>query len=182
MGKWLVIYSSVTGNTKCVAEAMAEKMQDADVFSVDKVPEDFSMYEVVVIGYWLRRGTPDERTQAFLPTIHDKAVALFETHGAQPYSEHTITAFARAAYLLGEGCNILGTFACQGKINPALIAMRKRGGADDPHANTEENAARWALAAGHPNEVDLAAAADFAGRLYQKLETWKKYHEKIQRS
>ena len=34
MGKWAVIYSSVTGNTKQVAEAIAEAAGEADVIRV----------------------------------------------------------------------------------------------------------------------------------------------------
>ena len=40
MGKWAVIYSSVTGNTRTIAEAIAEQAGDADVFRVQDAPED----------------------------------------------------------------------------------------------------------------------------------------------
>lgn len=50
MGKWAVIYSSVTGNTKKIAEAIAEQAGDADIFRVQDAPEDLSGYEVVAIG------------------------------------------------------------------------------------------------------------------------------------
>ena len=39
MAKWLVVYSSITGNTKLVAEAIAEAAQ-ADIYAVQQVPED----------------------------------------------------------------------------------------------------------------------------------------------
>ena len=181
MGKWLVVYSSVTGNTKQIAEAMAAAAEDADLFAVQDAPEDLSAYEVVLAGYWLRRGAPDARMAAFLPKLHGKEVALFETHGAQLHSEHTITAFARAAYLLGPDCGVLGTFACQGRINPALIEMRKKAGPDDPHANTGENAARWASAATHPDTADLAAAQDFVRHMYKKLEVRRRYMQQEQK-
>lgn len=44
MGKWAVIYSSVTGNTRTIAEAIAEQAGDADVFRVQDAPEDLSSY------------------------------------------------------------------------------------------------------------------------------------------
>ena len=141
MGKWLVVYSSVTGNTKKVAEAMAQAAKEADLFSVDEVPEDLSGYEVVLAGYWLRRGGPDPKMARFLPRVAGRQVVFFQTHGTMPGTEHAVTAFARAALLLGEGCSILGTFSCQGKINPVLIKKRKKAGPEDPHANSAENAA-----------------------------------------
>ncbi len=180
MGKWLIVYSSVTGNTKQIAEAMAGAADNADLFAVQDVPEDLSSYEVILAGYWLRRGAPDAGMAAFLPKLQGKEVVLFETHGAQLHSEHTITAFARAACLLGAGCSVLGTFACQGKINPALIAMRKNAGPEDPHANTGENVARWAAAATHPDADDLRAARDFVRHMYKKLEVRRRYMKQKQ--
>lgn len=56
MGKWAVIYSSVTGNTRQIAEAIAEQAGDADLFRVQDAPHDLSGYEVVAVGYWLRLG------------------------------------------------------------------------------------------------------------------------------
>lgn len=57
--------------------------------------------------------------------LNNKTVILFQTQGAELNSEHSITAFARAASYLGENCKVLGTFASQGKINPAMLERRK---------------------------------------------------------
>ena len=119
MGKWAVIYSSVTGNTRTIAEAIAEQAGDADVFRVQDAPEDLSGYDVVALGYWLRLGQPDPLMLKYLPKVRDAQVVFFQTHGTSPTSEHAITSFARAGYNLGPGCTILGTFGCRGKINPA---------------------------------------------------------------
>ena len=174
MGKWAVIYSSVTGNTRMVAEEMAKAAGEAELFAVEDMPEDLSGYEVVAIGYWLRLGGPDPKMMKYLPKVHDAKVILFQTHGADPGSEHVVTAYARAAYLLGAGCEILGTFGCQGKINPALIEKRKNAGPDDPHGG-EAAMARWQRAASHPDEQDLAAASDFVRQMQRKLVMRQKY-------
>ena len=173
---WAVIYSSLTGNTKSVAEKIAEVAGDADLFEIKDAPLDFSNYEVVAIGYWLKRGGADPLTSEFLPKIQNANVLLFETHGAEPKSEHVITAFARAAYLLGEGCKILGTFSCQGKVNPTMIEQRlKTAKADDPHLGSIE---RWKKAANHPNEEDFQAAEEFVAAMKRKFLLLKRYEEK----
>ena len=98
MGKWAVIYSSVTGNTKKIAEAMAEAVgADCDVFRVQEAPEDVSDYDVVLLGYWLRLGAPDPLMLKYLPKVHGTRVCFFQTHGTDPTSEHAVTSFARAA-------------------------------------------------------------------------------------
>ena len=168
MGKWGVFYSSVTGNTKMIAEKIAEAAGDSDLLPVEEMPEDLSGYEVVALGYWLRLGGADPKMMRYLPKVKDSTVILFETHGTDPGSEHAITAFARAAYLLGEGC--------QGKINPALIEKRKNSSPDDPHGGTAAME-RWKRAANHPNKEDFSAAADFVAQMKRKLMLRQKYWE-----
>ena len=169
MGKWAIIYSSVTGNTRTIAEAMAEALGDsAELYRVQDAPEDLSGYEVVLLGYWLRLGAPDPLMLRYLPKVHDACVCFFQTHGTDPGSEHAATAFARAGYHLGKGCDILGTFGCRGQINPALLEKRRKGDPDDPH-NSEQSRARWKAAAGHPDDADKQAAKDFIAAMCRKL-------------
>ena len=168
MKEWCVIYSSLTGNTKLVAEAMAEEA-DADIFSVAEAPEDLSGYEAVALGYWLRLGAPDPKMLALLPKIEGKDVVFFQTHGTDPGSEHAVTAFARAGYALGADCYIAGTFSCQGKLNPKIVEKRKKEAAaeDDPHAGKKAQA-RWQRAASHPDAEDLQRAHDFMRVMLEK--------------
>ena len=173
MRKWAVIYSSTTGNTKVIAEEIAGA-SGGDIFRVQDAPADLSAYEVVALGYWLRRGGPDDLMKAYLPKVRDACVVLFQTHGADVGSEHAVTSFARAAYLLGAHCEILGTFSAQGKLAPALIARRKKSAPDDTH-NSPEAQERWGRAANHPNEEDRAAAREFVGKMEHKLDLLEKF-------
>lgn len=174
MTKWAVIYSSVTGNTRQIAEAIAAQAGNADIFRVQDAPADVSAYDVVAIGYWLRRGQPDPLTLKYLAGVKNVKVAFFQTHGTAPTSEHAITSFARAGYHLGTGCEILGTFGCRGRINPVLLEKRRNAGADDPHGGAE-SAARWKLADSHPDAQDLADARDFVERMEHKLAMQKRF-------
>ena len=180
VGKWGVFYSSVTGNTKLIAEKIAEAAGDADLRPVEEMPGDLSPYEVVALGYWLRLGGADPKMMKYLPKVKNATVLLFETHGTDPGSEHAVTAYARAAYLLGEGCEILGTFGCQGRINPALIEKRKNSSPSDPHGGPEARE-RWQRAANHPNEEDLAAATEFVSKMKHKLLLRQKYIQQKQK-
>ena len=173
MRKWAVIYSSTTGNTKAIAEEIAGA-SGGDIFRVQDAPTDLSTYDVVALGYWLRRGGPDDLMKAYLPKVNDACVILFQTHGADVGSEHAVTSFARAAYLLGADCEILGTFSAQGKLAPALIARRKKAQPDDTH-NSPEAQERWVRAAEHPNEEDRAAARTFVEKMEHKLDLLEKF-------
>ncbi len=173
MSKWAIAYTSVTGNTRQVAEAIA-RASGGDLFNIDESMPNLEGYEIVALGYWLKRGAPDPVMKNFLPTVRNVRVVLFETHGVENGSEHVVTAFARAAYLLGKGCDILGTFDCQGRVDPELIEKRKAAGADDPH-NTVDSVKRWERASTHPDEEDLRRAEEFVSKIEQKLILRQKY-------
>ena len=175
MRKWAVIYSSTTGNTKAIAEEIANTA-GGDLYRVQDAPTDLSAYEVVALGYWLRRGGPDDLMKAYLPKVTNARTVLFQTHGTDVGSEHAVTSFARSAYLLGAGCEILGTFSAQGKLAPALIARRKKSDPDDTH-NSPEAQERWQRAADHPNEDDRAAAREFVHKMEHKLDLLEKFRQ-----
>lgn len=175
--KWLIVYSSVTGNTQQIAEALQEGLgaRNADLFSI-KEKNSFSAadYENIAVGYWLTRGAPDAGIQEFLHGLHNKTIILFQTQGSMLGSEHSVTAFARAALHLAPDNTVLGTFASQGKINPALLARRKAD-SNSPHSANERNKRRWAAAASHPDEGDLQRAREFTAAMQHKLELRRKY-------
>ena len=173
--KNIVIYSSMTGNTKKIAEKICETLGDAEIFSCQNAPKDLSGYDLIFLGYWLKRGAPDPGFTKFLQTIHDAKVVLFQTHGTEKNSEHAVTAFARAACLLGENCKIIGTFGCTGKINPKIIEQRKKI-PNDPHGG-EKGFERWKNAENHPDEKDLKDAAEFAEKMKIKFQRIAEYEK-----
>ena len=69
----------------------------------------------------------------------------------------------------GEGCEQIGSWHCQGAIDPKLIEqMRKMPKVPgNPHAATPETEARWSAAASHPDAEDLAAATEAAKAVRQ---------------
>ena len=156
--KSLIVYSSVTSNTKKVAEAIAAVFpKPADLYPVETAPAA-DAYDVVALGFWVDRGTADQKAQAYLRTIHGKKIALFATLGAYPDSEHAAKSMANAAALLADDNELLGTFICQGKVTPRLVDKFKDLPPGHPHAMTPEREARHREAAKHPDTNDLEKA------------------------
>ena len=157
-----VVYSSRTGNTKAVGEAIATAL-GAPVFSVSDKPV-LSSYEGIAFGYWVDRADANAEAREFMASLSGKKVFLFGTLGAYPDSEHGQRAFAKAQSHVEEENQILGHFMCQGKIDPAILErfknMPKK--ADNPHAPSAERIKLWAAGAGHPNQDDFAHAGQAA--------------------
>ena len=91
----IVIYSSLTGNTKKVGEAIASGLPaGTEAVPVKDVPADLADYDCVFVGFWGDRGTADQATADLLPKLRNKHVALFATLGANPKSPHAAESLA----------------------------------------------------------------------------------------
>lgn len=167
--KTLIVYSSMTGNTKLVAEAIATVFgEEAGLFPVESAPAA-DAYDLIAVGFWVDRGTADKKAQSYLEGIRGRKVALFGTLGAYPDSEHAAKSMENATKLLNGSNKLVETFICQGKVNPKLIEKFKELPAGHPHAMTPEREARHHEAAKHPDTNDLARAKAVFAKLKQRL-------------
>ena len=156
--KFLVVYSSRTGNTQKVARAIYDALPEPkDIFSAKEAP-DPSGYDFLALGFWVDKGTANAGSAGYMETVKNKKIGLFGTLGAYPDSDHAKQCMKKAKALV-QGNEILGEFLCQGKVDPALIKMMETKMKDDPHHRmTPERKARLEEAAKHPDEKDLANA------------------------
>jgi len=161
MKDFLIVYSSKTGNTEKVAKKFYEAGGErCDLAAVKQVPA-VDDYKVIFAGYWVDKGEPDKDMQEFLQTLDNKKVVLFQTLGAEAYSEHGISSLANAGRYLSTGCKVVGTLSIRGAIDPKLIETMMKMPEGHPHAPTEESKKRWKDASTHPDEADLQAAGEY---------------------
>jgi len=148
--KSLVVYSSQSGNTKKLAETINEVLPgEKEIYPVDEAP-DPGGYDFVAVGFWLKPGKPDPKSSEYLKKAGKTKLFLFATHGAAVNSDHAKKAM-EAAKSLAEGADIIGTFDCQGEVNPVLLEKVKAR-PDPPEWIGDAETAK-----GHPDERDLNA-------------------------
>ena len=149
-----VIYSSRTGNTEKVAKQLAEALGATchSMKDTSAVPEGADL----CVGTWIDRGTADAGAKKYIESLRGRRVFLYGTLGAEPDSQHAEKCIANIRALFDPSNEILGAILVQGAIDPMLIEMFKSMPKDNVHAFTEENAARYAAAASHPDENDFA--------------------------
>ncbi len=166
--KILVAYSSKTGNTKKVAEAIHEEFKDcSDIKPIDEVKE-VSGYDYVFIGFWADKGTANEDAAKFMSTIEGQKCGIFATLGAYPYSVHAHDVLVNAAKLLSEKNTVLGTFICQGPVDPEILEKFKSLPKDNPHYPNEAAQLRHKVALEHPNEKDLNEAREIFRNIVER--------------
>ena len=146
--KALVVYSSRTGNTRKIAEAIAAVLPGCEIHPVESAPAPEG-YDLVAVGYWVDKGIPDAQAKAYLETVRDA-------------NDHARDCIAQGEALVNapERRNrVIGTYLCQGKVDPKIVAMMQKM-ASDVHPMTPERKARLEEAAKHPDEADCLRAQE----------------------
>lgn len=169
--KKLVIFSTLTGNTEKIANAIFSVIEgEKELLNVkdsDKI--NIEDYDKIIVGYWVDKGDADEKMKAFMSKIRNKSVSAFGTLGAKSDSEHAKKCMtAVREFLESNGNKVEREFICQGAVSLQLIEkfrkMTKEGILTGHHAATPETEKRWAEAAKHPDETDIENAKKiFAG-------------------
>lgn len=163
--KTAVIYSSRTGNTEKVARAIHEALPaENQIYKVEEAPPP-AEFDFLALGFWVDRGLPGGKMEEYISGVKNKKVGIFFTLGAYPDSDHARDCLDRAKSLLGDDCEVLTTFRCQGKIDLSLTQKFENLPDDHIHAMTPERRKRHKIAARHPNEEDLHKAKEKFKRL-----------------
>ena len=168
--KSLVLWSSRTGNTKAVAEAIYEALPgEKDIMEEGRQGKDLSSYDLIFVGFWGYRRGADPVAQTTLSSLEHQNVAIFATAGTYPDSEPAKMYLANAAALLPASSTCVGTFICQGRVNS--FHQKKIKGLPQETAHTMDPArlARLEEAEKHPNESDFAAARQWALSMVEKV-------------
>ncbi len=164
--KTLIVYSSKTGNTRKLAQAIHLELPCADLSRVEMAPNPCN-YDLILLGFWVENGTADENMQLYMKRLSGQKVALFATLGAYPDSKHAAESLDATAKLIPD-CEIIGHFICQGAIDPELIEWMEALPKDHGYGPTESRKKLWKDAAGHPDETDLKNATEWALGIFEK--------------
>jgi flavodoxin len=146
--KALVVYSSQTGNTRKLADALYGALQCEKVIMPLSDNPDPADYDFIAVGFWLKGGEPESATKEFLSKIGKKEVFLFATHGSAKDSAHAQNAMKKAKDLLAEA-RVVGTYSCQGEVAQDVM---EAAAAKDPQPPWFADAA---TAKGHPDDEDV---------------------------
>lgn len=124
--KGLIVYSSLTGNTKKLAERLAAGLVGAwECFPIGEAPETAG-YDAILIGGWIDRGHLDQRCANYFARVSaEQKVGLFGTLGAMPDSDHGKGCEKNLHQAL-EGHRSLGVKLLPGLVSKALVERVKK--------------------------------------------------------
>ncbi len=153
---YAIVYSSRTGNTERLAQALRQALPAADCLYYGPPSAQALSAERIYAGFWTDKGVCDGQAREFLATLQGKEVFLFGTAGfggSPDYFQHILQGVAQA---LPSGNRLIGSFMCQGKM-PMTVRERYMALLAQPdHApNLEKMIENFDLALNHPNQEDL---------------------------
>lgn len=168
--KYLVVYTSKTGNTQKLAMEIFAAIPDTskDFYDISELPPDKEA-DVYFIGFWIDRGTCSMEILDFISELHGKKVALFGTcgMGSNPDYYHTIE--EKIKVFLPEDNQYLGSFLCQGKmpiqVRQKYEVMQQK--SDNP--NIEKLLRNFDEALLHPNQSDFDQAKEFVHTVLKSI-------------
>lgn len=166
--KVAVIYSSLTGNTKKLAEGVFNNIPDdyEKVLYTDKDSYDISDCDVVIPTFWVDRSNANKSMKEVISSLKNKKVFLLGTMGFFPDSQHGIDCINNASRLVDSSCSILGYFLCNGKIDIKLLENVQKMKAESigekafkAHMLDERNLLRYRILGEHTNDLDVEYAS-----------------------
>ena len=161
-----IVYSSRTGNTRMLAEALREALPREDCIYFGEPDTKALEAETIYLGFWTDKGSCDEKMAAFLSGLGGKEIALFGTAGFGKEDAYFEAILGRVKEHLPADCRYLGGFMCPGKMG---MGIRRRYEAM-LEANPEDSRAKMLLenfdaVLDRPNDQDLEALTNWARSL-----------------
>lgn len=154
-----IVYSSKTGNTKMLADALHQALPADDCLYFGAPDAQALAAERIYIGFWTDKGTCDAETAAFLAQLTQQEIFLFGTCGFGGGAAYFEQILARVRDLLPESVQLVGSYLCPGKMPQSVRDRYVRIAEEEPakRSHMQKMIFNFDCALSHPDANDLQA-------------------------
>lgn len=110
-----VVYDSITGNTKALADVICEECNNVKVYR--EYNEDILKADLIFIGSWTDKGSPSDKIKLVYQNIHNKKIFVFGTCGFGGDEKYYKLLFENVCKYISADNDILGYYFCPGKLS-----------------------------------------------------------------
>lgn len=147
--KTSIVYSSTTGNTEKLAEAIKAKV--GDVSYCGKIDDAALDADLIYVGFFAAKFTCDDKVKTFLEKLNGKKVFLFGTAGYDNTEEYFTKILDAAKENLNDSNTVVGQSMVMGKVSePKQKAIKEM---DEEKFNSMK--AKLDESQGHPSQADI---------------------------
>lgn len=156
---YAVVYSSKTGNTKMLADAVSTVLPAADCLYCGAPDAQAAQADLIFVGFWTDKGSCDDSVAQFMKSLTGKKVFLFGTAGFGGSDVYFNQILGRASANLPEGNTVIGQYMCQGKMPASVRESYVKMSEKDP-ARFNPLIENYDRALAHPNQEDVELFAN----------------------
>lgn len=115
--KHIILYDSLTGNTKELADCIKQELKEAYDEKIDnETLENIPNGDIYYIGTPIIKGTCTDKIQKILEKLEKKKIFLFVTAGFGGSVDYFASLEKRIKSYIPKSSKVIGTFFCQGKM------------------------------------------------------------------
>lgn len=166
---YAVVYNSLTGNTKKLAERIREVSGEENCIYFGGVPDEVPKADVIYAGFWTDKGICSEDIGEFIEKLEGKTVFLFGTAGFGGSKEYFDQILNRVSAFVPESSTIKGRFMCQGRMQDRVreryAAMAGKNPQDERIKAMLDN---FDKVLSHPDEDDLNTLEGEVRKIWMK--------------
>ncbi len=167
--KVAIIYKSITGNTKLIAEEIKKELSSEEIVYFDE-PKEAVEADVYFVGSWTDKGSCTPKIQNFLKSLANKKIAIFGTAGFGGSKEYYDIIFNNVKKNISESNEIIGYFYCQGKMPISIKEKYENMVKENPNnIKFKSIIDNFDNALNHPNEKDLRNVKDWISSIRDKF-------------
>lgn len=155
-----IVYSSRTGNTALLAQAIREALPAGDCLYFGAPDARALDADTIYVGFWTDKGTCDETIASFLQSISGQKIFLFGTAGFGGAPAYFAQILDRVQQNL-KSADVVGSYMCQGKM-PEAVRSRYLAMEESPRRTAMLENFEQALS--HPDAQDLARLKEAVAR------------------
>ena len=154
-----IVYSSKTGNTKMLADALHQALPADDCLYFGAPDAQALAAERIYIGFWTDKGSCDAETAAFLAQLTQQEIFLFGTCGFGGGVAYFEQILPRGRELLPESLQLVGSYVCPGKMPQSVRDRYVRIAEEEPakRSHMQKMIFNFDCALSHPDANDLQA-------------------------
>ncbi len=154
--RYSIVFSSVTGNTRQLAEAIRESLPETGCDYFGLCSAEALKSEMLYVGFWTDKGNADEASQALLKTLKSKKIFLFGTAGFGISEAYFRRVLDNVRLSIDESNSIVGEYMCQGRMPQSVRERYVALKAQPQHpVNIDALIENFDLALPHPDAADL---------------------------
>lgn len=158
--KIAIIYESLSGNTKKVAEELKKQLEkEVEVIYFGNPKDKLPKADIFFIGSWTDKGNASKKIQEQLKQLNNTKIAYFGTAGFRNSKKYYKQLFDRIKVNINNSNKILGYFFCQGKMPIIVKEKYEKQLKENPKDNEIiKNIENFEQALKHPNIEDFESA------------------------